>query len=164
VLWFADHVLPQLLAYFPQLHFWIVGKNPHARLDRLATHPHITITGAVPDIQPYIVHADVYVAPLLAGGGTRLKILEALAMARPVVSTRLGADGIDVSDGEHLALADSPTAFAKRCQNLLRQRHAASAMGRRGRILVEMGYNWDRIVPRMEELYAQLGQPSHIID
>ncbi len=164
VLWFADHVLPLLLGNFPQLHFWIVGKNPHTRLERLSTHPHITITGTVPDIQPYIAHADVYVAPLLAGGGTRLKILEALAMAKPIVSTRLGADGIDVDDGEHLALADSPAAFAQRCRDLLRQRQAASAMGRRGRVLVEMRYNWDRIVPRMEELYAQLGPSSPISD
>jgi len=161
VLWFAEQVLPRLQAAIPQVHFWIVGKSPHQRLDRLHQHPDITITGAVPDILPYIAHADLYVVPLLAGGGTRLKILEAMAMAKPIVSTRLGADGFAVEDGEQLALADTSAEFAARCQKLLHDRQSAAAMGQRGRIFVEIRYNWDCIVPQLAHLYEQLGRSSH---
>lgn len=131
----------------------IVGRNPHKRLDALRNRLDVTVTGAVPDIQPYIAHADLYVVPLLAGGGTRLKILEAMAMARPIVSTRLGADGFPVTDGEELALADSAEDFAARCASLLRNRAGASEMGERGRAFVEAHYSWERIIPKMEELY-----------
>ncbi len=153
VLWFAERVLPPLHATNLNPHFWIVGRNPHARLQSLRSRPDITITGAVPDIQPYIAHADLYVVPLLAGGGTRLKILESLAMARPVVSTRLGADGFPVSDGEQLALADTPADFIQRCVALLQQPQEAAAMGERGRTFVVDHYSWDKIVPEMNRLY-----------
>lgn len=156
VLWFAQQVLPRLHAANLNFHFWIVGKNPHPRLDSLRSRPDITITGAVPDILPYIAHADLYVVPLLAGGGTRLKILEAMAMAKPIVSTRLGADGFPVTDGEQLRLADHPSDFATRCEELLHNKEKAAALGWRGRSFVEMRYNWDAIVPRLEQLYAQL--------
>ena len=116
VLWFARHVWPQLHAALPNLHCWIVGKNPHNRLHVLQKQAGITVTGAVPDIQPYIAHADLYIAPLLAGGGTRLA----------------------------------------RCLALLHDRAAAVELGRRGRKFVELRYNWQHIVPRLEELYQRL--------
>ena len=154
VLWFANQVLPQLRATNLDPHFWIVGRNPHKRLDVLQNRPDVTITGAVPDIQPYIAHSDLYVVPLLAGGGTRLKILEAMAMARPIISTRLGADGFPVHDGIELALADSPADFAIRCAALLGDPAEASEMGERGRAFVEANYSWESIVPRIERLYC----------
>ncbi len=153
VLWFAQEVLPELRRLGVNAHFWAVGRNPHARLDALARRRDVTITGAVPDVRPYIVQSDVYVAPLLAGGGTRFKILESLALARPVVSTRLGADGIPVEDGVHLALADSPADFARRIRDLLEDRETATALGRRGRMFIQQHYSWDAIVPELERLY-----------
>jgi len=152
-LWFADEVLPQLRALDVDAHFWVVGRNPHPRLDALAGRKDVTVTGEVPDVRPYIVQADVYVVPLLAGGGTRFKILEALALAKPVVSTRLGADGIPVQDGEHLALADAPADFAARVQELLMDPMQAAAMGQRGRVFIQQHFSWDAIVPRLERLY-----------
>jgi glycosyltransferase involved in cell wall biosynthesis len=107
----------------------------------------------VPDVRPYIVQADVYVVPLLAGGGTRFKILEALALAKPVVSTRLGADGIPVVDGEHLALADAPADFAQRIAGLLEHPQEAQAMARRGRAFIARHFDWQAIVPRLERLF-----------
>ena len=154
VLWFAEQVLPRLQETDLDPHFWIVGKNPHARLDALRDRPGVTITGSVPEIQPYIAHAGVYVVPLLAGGGTRLKILEAMAMARPIVSTRLGADGFPVVDGEQLALADTAEEFSRRCAELLRDPAGAREMAERGRKFVEANYSWEAIVPRMEALYS----------
>jgi sugar transferase (PEP-CTERM/EpsH1 system associated) len=153
VLWFANRVLPRLRATNLNPHFWIVGRNPHKRLDVLRDRLDVTVTGAVPDIQPYIAHSDLYVVPLLAGGGTRLKILEAMAMARPIVSTRLGADGFPVNDGVELALADSAEDFAARCASLLRNPTGASEMGERGRAFVEEHYSWEQIIPKMEQIY-----------
>lgn len=153
VLWFADAAMPLLRVAGLHAHFWVVGRNPHARLEALARRQDITITGAVPDVRPYIVQADLYVTPLLAGGGTRFKILEALALAKPVVSTRLGADGIPVVDGEHLVLADTPAAFAASVQALLADREGAAAMGRRGQAFIREHFSWEAIVPELEALY-----------
>ncbi len=153
-LWFAQDVTPQLQALGVDAHFWVVGRNPHPRLDALAQRSDVTITGAVPDVRPFIVQADVYVVPLLAGGGTRFKILESLALAKPVVSTHLGADGIPVEDGLHLALADSPRDFAWRIKQLLNDPEQAAAMGRRGRAFIRRHYSWDVIVPQLEKLYT----------
>ncbi len=153
VLWFVDDVLPHLQALMGEAHFWVVGRHPHPRLQRLQGRPDVTITGAVPDVRPYILQADLYVVPLLAGGGTRFKILEALALARPVVSTRLGADGIPVEDGVHLALADEPQDFARRAAYLLSHRDEAAAMGRRGRAFVASHFDWSAIIPHLEALF-----------
>lgn len=166
VLWFAERVLPALADCLADClpdclpdcrpHFWIVGRDPHPRLDALRSHTFVTITGSVDDIRPYIAHADLVVVPLLAGGGTRLKLLEAMAMARPIVSTRLGADGYPVVDGEQLALADSPADFVAACRRLLCDRPAAEALGRRGRSFVEQNFGWEQIVPRLEAVYGSL--------
>ncbi len=154
VLWFADAVLPLILAQMPDAHFYVVGQQPHPRLARLARHPAITLTGRVPDTRPYIAAAGVYVVPLRIGGGTRLKVLEAMAMGQAIVSTRLGCDGFDFSDGREVLFADEPAAFATAVINLCRDRAQAAALGRRARAYVEMHYGWDAIVPRLEALYA----------
>lgn len=152
-LWFAERVLPGLADLHP--HFWIVGRSPHPRLDALRARPDLTVTGAVDDIRPYIAYADLYVVPLQAGGGTRLKLVEAMAMARPIVSTRLGADGFPVRDGEQMELADSPADFAASCRRLLAYPADAAALANRGRSFVEQNYGWDQIVPRLETLYQE---------
>jgi sugar transferase (PEP-CTERM/EpsH1 system associated) len=155
-LWFADAVLPRLRAGGLRPHFWVVGRSPHPRLQRLRQHPDITLTGAVPDVRPYLAYADLFVAPLLAGGGTRLKLLEAMAMARPIVSTRIGAEGFPVRDGEEMALADTAADFAARCRHLLLHPDEARALGHRGRQLAAH-YDWSHIVPHLESLYQELG-------
>jgi len=153
VLWFADEVMPHLRAAGVDAHFWAVGRSPHARLDALVGRKNVTVTGEVPDVRPYIMQSDVYVAPLLAGGGTRFKILESLALAKPVVSTRLGADGIPVEDNVHLALADRPDDFARRIVSLLEDREQAREMGGRGRAFIQQHFSWEAIAPDMESLY-----------
>ena len=155
VLWFADEVLPRLQRAGVHARFWIVGRQPHPRLERLRGREGVTITGEVPDVRPYIVQADVYVVPLLAGGGTRFKILEALALAKPVVSTRLGADGIPVEDGAHLALADAPDDFARRVIALLEDPESARAMAWRGREFIARHFDWQAITPRLERLFGE---------
>jgi polysaccharide biosynthesis protein PslH len=154
VLWFADAVLPLILAQAPDTRFYVVGQQPHERLARLAEQPGITLTGRVPDTRPYIAAAGVYVVPLRIGGGTRLKVLEAMAMGQAIVSTRLGCDGFDFTDGQEVRFADEPAAFAEAVLELFRDRARAAALGQTARAFVETHYGWDAIVPRLEALYA----------
>ncbi len=153
VLWFVDAVLPLILQQAPDAHFYVVGQQPHARLARLAEHPAVTLTGRVPDVRPYIAGAGAYVVPLRIGGGTRLKVLEAMAMGRPIVSTRLGCDGFAFTGGQEVVFADEPAAFAASVLALLRDPAQAAALGRRAREHVAAELGWDAIVPRLEALY-----------
>ncbi|MFN3763706.1 MAG: glycosyltransferase, partial [Anaerolineae bacterium] len=137
VLWFADRVLPRIREQVPDVRFWVVGQRPHRRLEPLRRHPAIVLTGSVEDTRPYIAGATVYVAPLRIGGGTRLKILEAMAMERAVVATRLGAEGYEVQDGRELLLADDAEAFAAAVVSLLNDPARRAAIGRAARRVVE---------------------------
>src|SRR5208282_624807 len=98
-LWFADHVFPRICRALPAAHWTIVGSQPHACIQHLASRPGISVTGWVPDIRPYLEQASVYVSPLVSGGGIKNKILEAWAMQKAVVSTPLGCAGIEAHDG-----------------------------------------------------------------
>jgi polysaccharide biosynthesis protein PslH len=163
VLWFAEHVLPRIVRVRPNVRFQIVGMNPHPRILPLAESPHIEITGAVDDIQPYIQQAAVFVIPLRVGGGTRFKVLEAMAAEKAIVSTSLGVEGIPAVSGEHLYLADTPDAFAQAVLHLLTDQ--AEAEGNRTRTLganakrfVAAHYAWETIVPQLETIYRNLAQ------
>lgn len=152
-LWFVEAVLPLILAEMPEVHFYAVGQQPHARLAALTGHPAVTITGRVPDVRPYIAGAGVYVVPLRIGGGTRLKVLEAMAMGQAIVSTRLGCDGFPFEDGREVIFADEPAAFAERVVALVRDRARAAALGQQARAYVAAHFGWGAIVPRLEAVY-----------
>ena len=153
VLWFADQVLPRIRAARPGVHFYVVGQKPHARLDSLRQRDDVTLTGWVEDVRPYIAGAAVCVIPLRMGGGTRLKVLEAMAMSKAIVSTSLGCEGFAVADGRELRVADTPEDFAVTVLQLLEDEAQRAALGRTARRFVEDHYSWEGIVPRMEELY-----------
>lgn len=155
VLWFAKEALPLIQAEIPDVHLDIVGQRPHRRLDPLKNNPSVTLTGFVEDVRPYIAKAEVYVAPLRMGGGTRLKLLEAMAMGKAVVATRLGAEGYPVTDGHELVLADTGTDFAERVVSLLQSPERRAALGQRARAFVERRYDWRAIVPLVEEVYPR---------
>ena len=112
------------------------------------------MTGRVPDVRPYIAGAGVFVVPLRIGGGTRLKVLEAMAMSQALVSTHLGCDGFDFEQGRQVRFADDPAAFAEAVVGLLHDRAQAAGLGHRARAYVEANFGWDAIVPRLEALYA----------
>jgi glycosyltransferase involved in cell wall biosynthesis len=154
VLWFADHVLPLIQAVMPDVHFYVVGQRPHQRLDPLQGRTGITVTGWVPETRPYIAGADVYVIPLRSGGGTRLKVLEAAAMRRPIVSTTMGCDGFPVTSGCEVLLADEPQAFAEHVLGLLTQPQRGASLARNA-FQFAAGYDWGRILPRVEAAYAR---------
>lgn len=138
---FVNEVLPLILREVPEVKLAIVGRNPSARVQALAGS-HVRITGRVDDVRPYVAEAAVYVVPLRIGSGTRLKIFEAMAMGKPVVSTSIGAEGLPVRDGEHLLLADSATQFAQRVVGLLRSSSRRDTLGKAARQLVEQSYSW----------------------
>ncbi len=154
VLWFAQKVLPAVQAEVPDVRLFVVGQRPHRRLEGLRDDPAVTLTGWVKDTRPHIATAAVYVAPLRIGGGTRLKLLEAMAMGKPIVATRLGAEGYPVTDGRELLLADTPTDFAAAVVALLRAPAQRAELGQVARTFVEQQYDWQAIVPRVETVYA----------
>lgn len=153
VLWFGQEVLPLIQQQRPGTTFAIVGQRPHPRLDALRQNPAITITGFVDDIRPYIAGATVYVAPLRVGGGTRLKLMEAMAMRKPIVATQVGAEGFPVTDDRELLLADEPKAFAARVLQLLADTHRRELLGQAGFAFAQANYGWGSLVPRLEAVY-----------
>jgi polysaccharide biosynthesis protein PslH len=128
VIWFVDNVMP-LLREKITTQFVVVGRMPSARILALADqHSDVLITGTVPDVLPYMSEAAVSVVPLLTGGGTRLKILEAFAARVPVISTRLGAEGISAQAGRHFIEANSPAEFANAIIKVLATPSLATAL------------------------------------
>ena len=155
MLWFAQEVLPAVKRAVPAVHFYIVGQRPHARLDSLRDDPAITLTGAVEDTRPYISAASVYVAPLRMGGGTRLKLLEAMSLQAPIVSTTVGAEGFAVRDGQELLLADDAAAFAQAVVALIADRERAALLGETGRLFAVQHYDWRSIIPKFDAVYLR---------
>ena len=158
VTWFVREVLPRIRAHRPDVRLLVVGKRP-AALHRLAAERAVVIVGEVQDARPYIAGAAVYVVPMRIGGGVRLKLLEALALEAPVVSTGMGAEGVvGLRDGEHCLLADDPQRFAGATLRLLDDCALGLRLGAAGRALVRTRYDWTTIIPRLESVYASLGR------
>ena len=155
VRWFCRQVWPRIRASRPTALFQIVGGYPVPAISRLARAGEIDVTGFVTDVRPYVKHASVVVVPLRVGGGTRLKILEALAMSRPVVSTTVGAEGIEAVPDRDLVIADRPEAFADEVVSLLNQMERRQTLGAAGYRFVQNQYNWERIVKDLEQIYEQ---------
>jgi glycosyltransferase involved in cell wall biosynthesis len=130
-----------------------VGKNPHPRLDALREEPGVRVTGWVDDQRPYIAAAAVYVIPLRIGGGTRLKVLEAMAMSKATVSTTLGCEGFELTPGRELLMADTPAEFAASVLSLLGDVERRQQLGRAAHQFAAAGYDWPLIVPRLEQVY-----------
>ncbi|MEI2689486.1 MAG: glycosyltransferase family 4 protein [Anaerolineae bacterium] len=151
--YFVQAIWPLIRSRIPEAQFIAVGMQPPAGL---AGHPGVTVTGAVPDVRPYLADAAVVVAPLRVGGGTRIKIVEALAAGKAVVSTTLGAEGLDVVAGRDLLLADEPQTFAAAVADLLANPGLRADLGRNGRALVEQNYNWDCLAQKQEQIFIRL--------
>lgn len=154
VLWFCSEVLPIIQRAAPGAQFYIVGKNPHPRLEPLRQIPGVIVTGFVEDVRPYIAAAAVYVVPLLTGGGTRLKVLEAMAMGKAVVSTTLGCEGIHATPDREVVLANEPHSFAARVLDLLQNEARCKELGHAARTFVERHFDWHIIATPLEQAYA----------
>lgn len=154
--WFCAEILPRIRAEIPRAHITIVGQKPAPRITVLRQQPGVAVTGWVPDPRPYIADAAVYVVPLRMGSGTRLKVLEAMAMGKAIVSTTRGVEGIDLVPGRAALLADTPDAFARAVMELLREPERRRALGRAARTLAESKYDWRKIVPKFEQVYGEI--------
>ena len=149
---FARRVMPQVLQVHSEACFAIVGRAPTAAVRALAGLNGTIVTGPVPDVRPWLAGADIVTAPLMIARGVQNKVLEAMAMARPVLLTPAAATGIDAADGEHFALAATPDALPARALALLADKPAASAMGAAARRFVIDECGWDRVLAPLRSL------------
>ncbi|HEY3323208.1 MAG TPA: glycosyltransferase [Planctomycetota bacterium] len=143
--YFVKEVLPLIQQEVPNVAFSIVGRNPPPEIVALGKQPGIHVTGTVNDIRPYVFGAKVYVAPLRIGSGTRLKLLEAMAMGKAIVSTTLGAEGLPVHHDQNIVLADSAADFAREVTSLLRDGQRRRTLEAQARELVERRYSWQQV-------------------
>jgi polysaccharide biosynthesis protein PslH len=152
----VDDILPRIRERHRSATLTIVGGGRDPDLNTLR-RPGVTVTGWVTDVRPYLRRASVVVAPLRIGAGTRLKVVESLAMAKPMVSTTVGCEGIDVHPGEHLLVADAPDDFADAVVLLLRDRALGHRLGAAGYRLARDHYSWEGATGRLAEFYDRLG-------
>jgi sugar transferase (PEP-CTERM/EpsH1 system associated) len=153
---FLEAILPLIRRDVPDAAFQVVGRDPSRRLRTAAQRLGVEVTGTVPDVRPYLAAASVCVVPLRIGSGTRLKIFEALAMGKAVVSTAVGAEGLPVVPGVHLLSANDPAEFAAMVVGLLRDPGLRRALGKAGRRLVEERYSWARVAREVETQCARV--------
>jgi glycosyltransferase involved in cell wall biosynthesis len=161
---FADSILPRIRAACPHVSLTVAGRNPTPRLRALAAAHGIQLTGTVDDVRPYVDEAEVYVTPIRAGSGTRLKIFEAFAMGKAVVSTTIGAEGLAVTPGQDIVLADDPASFAQAVVSLLHDDRQRAAIGRAARTLVETHYSWPQIAAEFEARCEEALRPARLAD
>jgi glycosyltransferase involved in cell wall biosynthesis len=156
VLYFYKEIWPHLKRSLPDLKFYVVGQSPPPEISRLASDDSIVVTGTVDDVTPYLRRAKVFICPVRLGGGFRGKILEAMALGRPVVSTRLGAEGIPASDGENIILADNPDGFVKGIVDLIGDADLYHKIQNNARKLMEEHFAWDKGVARLEAVLEDM--------
>jgi sugar transferase (PEP-CTERM/EpsH1 system associated) len=153
ILYFLDQILPAIRAAVSDTSLTVVGRNPTSRLKTACVGtPGVSLTGTVKDVRPYVRQSAVFVVPLRIGSGTRLKIFEALAMGKAVVSTSVGAEGLGLKNGTHFLQADTPEEFAAAVISLMRDPARRDALGVTARSLVETHYSWPQVSRRFEEL------------
>lgn len=159
VLWFARSIYPQIRRAVDDARFYVVGQRPVAEVRALPeSDPSIEVTGYVPDPTQYIANSACLIVPLRSGGGMRVKILEALARGIPVVSTTIGYEGIDLTPGKHLLVADTPEEFAAAVTRLLRDPALGEQLAAAGRERLLERYDWRAVCPAMDAVYAQLAK------
>jgi len=153
-LWFSDEILPLIKEVLPGIKLYIVGRNPTRKIKSLEDS-NVVVTGYVEDTRIYLTRGEVVIVPLKTGSGMRIKILNAMAMRKPVVSTSIGCEGISVTDGNDILIANDPEEFAERVLTLLRNEDKRRKIARASLDLVEENYRWETVT---EELASQYGE------
>lgn len=162
VLFFAKEILPRIRSRVSDVSLSIVGRRPSPRVQALAASgQRIQVTGRVEDVRPYIRQGALYIVPLRIGGGTRLKIFEAMAMAKAIVSTSIGAEGLSVKNGANILIADSPEDFAQGVTKLLRDPVERNRLGCAARQMVEQAYSWTAVVSHFESVLTSLAAKDY---
>jgi glycosyltransferase involved in cell wall biosynthesis len=159
--WFLAHVFPLIRQGKPDCRLAIVGRNPPQALLDAAKDSYITITGTVPDVRPFLWQSALSVVPLRVGGGTRLKIFEAMAAGTPVISTTIGAEGLPVRHGETIQIADTAQQFAADCLHLLAEPQNRLEMAQQATELVVRNYSWEQVTKGFERIILS-SKPVHL--
>jgi sugar transferase (PEP-CTERM/EpsH1 system associated) len=152
VIWFTQEVMPGLRARVPDAHFWIVGANPTERVQALTRSPGVHVTGRVEDVRPYVAHASVIVCPLRIARGIQNKVLEGMAMGRPVVASPPAFEGVRAQAGTELLVADGAGAFVNQICEVLDGKHPT--LGAAARASMERGYAWDAVLGKLDTYLA----------
>ena len=146
MLYFLEDIFPLIKKEEPDVKFVIVGRNPAPKLKKLVDqYPDVEITGWVEDTRPYVQESAVFIVPIRIGGGTRMKIYEAMAMEKAIVSTRVGAEGLPLTDREHIYLEDEPEEFARAVLKLLRDEEERQKIGKQARQYVYENFRWEKV-------------------
>lgn len=162
MLYFCSQSYKEIRKEIPVVKLYIVGRNPPKDIQSLSSDKSIVVTGYVEDVRPYLTRASVVVAPFVSGTtGIKNKVLEAMAMAKPVVSTSMGVQGIDVSPNENALIANEPEEFARRVIELLSNAQLRQQIGNSGRKLVETGYSWEKAAKQLDEVFKQAVNKRH---
>lgn len=153
IIYFVEEILPRISHSIPGVTLTVVGRNPSKRLQSLASaNRQILVTGRVSDVRPYIDRASAYIVPIRVGGGTRLKIYEAMAIGKPVISTTIGAEGLPVRDGEELLIADSAQDFAQAVIRSLTDEAFAAAISEQAQHTVCEQFGWNRAADALAKI------------
>jgi len=159
MLHFCSEIYPLIKEKMPDVEMDVVGRFPPPRLQKIAREePSIKLRGYVDDVRDYVHQAAVYVVPIRVGGGTRLKILDAFACGKAVVSTSVGCEGLEVTPGENILIGDSPSEFANQVVNLLKDERLRTKLGVNARKLVMEKYSWEKIGQIQNSIYERMGK------
>lgn len=151
--YFIEQIMPRIKESVPDVTLTVVGRNPYpSLLERSRRDPAIIVTGRVEDVRPYMETAAAYIVPIRVGGGTRLKIYEAMAMEKPIISTTVGAEGLPVRDNVELLLADTPQAFAEKVVEVITNQTLARELGTRAAATVREKFGWDKVAAEFAEI------------
>ncbi len=156
VLYFYKHIFPLIKNAIPDVKFYVVGNYPPKNIKKLASNGDIVVTGHVEDVRPYFDRSAVFVCPLRSGSGMQAKILEAMAMGVPVVTTSIGATALEAVDGRDIIVADDTKVFAEKVLELLKDSDLRNYIAKNARKLVEEKYEWSTIVRRFDEIYKSI--------
>jgi glycosyltransferase involved in cell wall biosynthesis len=151
---FCDEILPRIAEKIPEVSLTVIGQNPdNAKTRAIAANPRVKVAGRVDDIRPFVAEAAAFIVPLRIGGGTRLKILDALSMGKAIISTSIGCEGLAVEDGTSILTGDSAEAFADSVVKVLKDPALGRRLGEEGRQLVRSVYDWEVIGKKLGDIY-----------
>ena len=164
MMYFCREVFPRIRQAEPDATLSIIGRAPTPAVRKLAEIPGVEVTGRVDDVRPHIARGSVYVVPLRIGGGTRLKIFEAMSMGKAVVSTTIGAEGLPVTTGRNVEMADEPDVFAQSVVRLIRDTAARRSIESAARQLVVEKYDWSAVSEDFEAALRRVANGSRVAE
>jgi len=157
VLYMAEKVWPLLIKEYPEASWTVVGASPPKQvLDMADEDKRITVTGFVDDVRPYLSKAEVYLCPMRDGGGTRVKILDALSMGKAIVATTMAVEGIDVTPEKNVLIANTPEDFVQQIGRVMKDKELRDTLGAEARKFVIENYSWDVIGKKLGRIYSDL--------